>query len=97
MVRSRNINVLSFFDRGPYFRTFTSEVLRHLRLLLGCSSLGLCSSLAIASDHDNAEEGAHNGGPEEHEDDGNANGPNAWRENAVERVVCVDERLESIC
>lgn len=64
-----------------------------LRLLLGCSSLGLGRLLPVALDHDDAQERAHDGGPEQDEDDGNADGPHARWEEILEGVVGVDEGL----
>lgn len=70
-----------------------SRTYESLSLLLGSGGLGLCGLLAVASDHDNTEEGAHDGGAEEDQDDGDANGPDARREDAVEGVVGIDEGL----
>lgn len=64
-----------------------------LRLLLG-GGLGLCGLLAVAANHDDAEEGAHDGGAEEDKDNGDADGPDAGREEVLQRVVVVDEGLE---
>ena len=64
-----------------------------LRLLLG-RGLGLCGLLAVAADHDDAEEGADDGGAEENEDNGDADGPDAGREEVLERMVVVDKGLQ---
>lgn len=77
-----------WLDIVSFSRTYES-----LSLLLGSGGLGLCSLLAVASDHDDAEEGAHDGGTEENQDDGDADGPDARREDAVEGVVGIDEGL----
>lgn len=69
---------------------------RYLRLLLaGGGSLGLGGLLAVAADHDHAEERADDGGAEEDEDDGDANGPDAGEEEVLERVVKVDKGLQA--
>lgn len=65
---------------------------RRLRLLLG-RSLGLGSLLPVASNHDHAQERAHDGGTQENEDNGDSDGPDAGKEEVLERVVIVDERL----
>lgn len=67
-------------------------MLRFLRLLLAGGG-GLGSLLAVASDHDHAEERADDGGAEEDENDGNADGPDAWEEEVLERVIVVDKGL----
>lgn len=66
----------------------------HLRLLLGSGCLGLGSLLTVAADHDHAEERADDGRAQQDEDDGDADGPHARREEVLERVVGVDKRLE---
>lgn len=53
----------------------------------------LQSLFPVASDHDDGEEGADDGGTEENEDDGNADGPDSRWEEAVEWVLFVDEWL----
>lgn len=63
-----------------------------LSLLLS-GSLGLGSFLLVASDHDHADEGADNGGTEEEEDDGDADGPVAREEEVLKGVVLVNEGL----
>lgn len=68
-----------------------------LRLLLRGGSLGLGGLLPIAPDHDHAEERSHDGGAQQDEDDGEADGPDAGREEGVEGVVGVDEGLFFIC
>lgn len=64
-----------------------------LRLLLRGGGLGLGGLLLVALDHDDAEEGAHDGGGEEDEDDGDADGPDARGKKVLEGVVRVDEGL----
>lgn len=62
------------------------------RLLL-CGSLRLGGLLAVASNHDHAQEGANDGGAEENKDDGDADGPDAGEEEVLEGVVVVDKGL----
>ena len=62
-----------------------------LCLLLGGGSLG--SFFPVTPHHDHADKRAHYRGPEEDEEDGDANGPDARREESVEDVVVVDEGL----
>jgi hypothetical protein len=69
------------------------QPLSPLVLLLGSGS-GLGGLLSVASDHDHAEEGAHNSGTKEDDDDGDADGPDAGREEVLERVVIVDKGLK---
>lgn len=57
------------------------------------SRLGLGGLLPIAPDHDDAEEGADDGRAEQDQDDGDADGPDAGREEGVQGVVRVDEGL----
>jgi len=38
---------------------------------------------SVASNHDDGEEGAYDGGEEEYEDDGNADCPDAWRKEGL--------------
>lgn len=64
-----------------------------LRLLLRGGSLGLGGLLLVALDHDDAEEGANDGGGEEDENDGDADGPDARGKEVLEGVVRVDEGL----
>ena len=59
-----------------------------------CLLLGFQSLLAIASDHDEAEEAADDSAAEEEEDDGDANGPDARREEGLEGMRLVDEGLD---
>lgn len=63
-----------------------------LRLLLG-SGFGLCGFLLVAPDHDHADKGADDGGAQEEEDDGDADCPDAGKEEVLEGVVVVDEGL----
>jgi hypothetical protein len=49
--------------------------------------------LAIAPHHDHAEETAHHGAAEQQQDDGDADGPDAGREEGLDRVRVVDEGL----
>ena len=65
-----------------------------LRLLLG-SGLGLSRLLPVASDHDHAQERPHHGRTQEDEDDGDTDGPDAGREEVLERVVVIDKGLET--
>lgn len=66
-------------------------------VLLLAGSLGLCGLLSVASNHDHAEERADNGGAEEDEDNGKANGPDARREEVLQSMVGVDKRLSWTC
>lgn len=50
-------------------------------------------SLAIASNHDHAEETSYYGAAEQEEDDGDADGPDAGREEGLDWVGVVDEGL----
>jgi hypothetical protein len=70
-----------------------TQVRSPLRLLLRGCGLGLGGLLLVALDHDDAEEGAHDGGGEQDEDDGDADGPDARGEEVLEGVVRVDEGL----
>lgn len=63
-----------------------------LGLLLGCR-LGLCCLLLVAVDHDDTYEGTHHGGAQEGEDNRDADGPDAWREDVVERMTWINEGL----
>lgn len=56
--------------------------------------LGFQGLLAIAPDHDEAEEAADDSAAEEEEDDGDANGPDARREEGLEGMRLVDEGLD---
>lgn len=77
----------------PVLTPFPEVVFKcHLRCLL---LLHFERLLAIAPDHDNREERADHGGAKNDEDDGDANGPDAWQEEGVEEVVVVHERLQS--
>lgn len=69
------------------------QVVVHLSLLLGRGGLCLGRRLPVALDHDDAEEGAHDGGAEEDEDDWDSDGPHARWEEVLQRVVGVDEGL----
>lgn len=51
--------------------------------LLFRGGLGLSCLLLVASDHDHGQKRANDGGAEEDEDDGNADGPYARGEEAV--------------
>lgn len=57
------------------------------------SFLGLERLLLIALDHDHAQETAHDSTADKEEDDGNANGPDARREELLDWVRVVDEWL----
>lgn len=65
-------------------------LLRFLRL---CLLLRLQSLFAVAPDHHDAEETAHDGAAEEQEDYGDADGPDSGWEEALDGVVAVDEGL----
>ena len=67
----------------------TNATCRLGRLLLLC----LEGLLAIAPYHDSGEESADNGSGKDNEDDGNADGPDAGREEGLDRVRVVDEGL----
>lgn len=67
-----------------------------LSLLFGGSSLGLRGPLAVASDHDDAEERSHDGRTEQDQDNGNADSPDARREDGVKRVIGIDEGLQEV-
>jgi hypothetical protein len=71
---------------------------RHIGRLIGLlsSSLGLCSLLLVAPNHDHAKERANNSGAEEDDDDGDANSPHAGREEVLERVIVVDKGLKQL-
>ena len=66
----------------------------HLGLLL-CRSFGLGGLLLVAVDHHNADKGAHHGGTQQGQNNGDADGPNTRREEIVERVAGVNEGLDS--
>lgn len=51
--------------------------------------------LPVAPNHDAGEEAADDGAAEQDQDDGDADGPDARREERLERVVFVDEGLQS--
>lgn len=59
----------------------------------GCCSGCFGGLLPVAADHDYAEEGSHHGGAQEDKDHGDADRPDAWGEEVLEGVVCVDEGL----
>lgn len=67
-----------------------------LRLLLRGGGLGLRGLLPVAPDHDDAQEGADDGGAQQDQDDGYADGPLARGEEAVQRVVEVHEGLQKV-
>lgn len=54
-----------------------------LRLLLGRRGLGLGGLLVVAPDHDHGQEGTDDGGTEQDEDHGYADGPDARGEDSV--------------
>jgi hypothetical protein len=70
------------------------QIDRLVGLLSG--SLGLCGLLLVAPNHDHAKEGANNSGTEEDNNDGNANGPDAGREEVLKRVIVVDKGLKQL-
>ena len=49
--------------------------------------------LAIAPHHDDAQETTHDGAAQQQQDDGDADGPDAGREEGLDRVRVVDEGL----
>lgn len=61
--------------------------------LLLCSHLSLCGLLLVASNHNHAQEGPHDSGAQENEDDGNANSPDAGEEELLQRMVMVHKGL----
>lgn len=61
--------------------------------LRGLLLLSLEGLLAVAPYHDNGEEAADDGGEEDDQDDRDANGPDAGKEERVKEVVLVDEGL----
>lgn len=65
---------------------------RHLGLLLS-RSLGLGRLLLVAVDHDDAYEGTNHGRSQEGQDDRDTDGPDARREDVMERVARVDKWL----
>lgn len=72
--------------------SFSLQFLKRLSLLL-CCGFGLGRLLPVAADHDHTEEGTDNGRAEQDEDDGDADGPDPRREEVLEGVVGIDERL----
>lgn len=77
---------------GTCWSVASSFAVVKLRLLLaGGGSLGLGGLLSVASNHDHAEEGADDGGTDEDENNGDADGPDAGEEEVLEGVVIVDE------
>lgn len=71
---------------------------RHVGHLVGLlsSRLGLRSLLLVAPNHDHAKERSNDSGTEEDDNDGDTNGPNARREEVLERVVVVDKGLKQL-
>lgn len=65
---------------------------RHLGLLLG-RGLGLGRLLLVAVDHDDTYEGTDHGRSQESQDNRDSDGPDARREDVMERVARVDKRL----
>jgi hypothetical protein len=83
--------------RTELFRFFSPLLLGFeydLGLLLRRSGLGLGGLLLVAADHDHAEKGAHDGGAEEDQDNGDADGPDTGEEEVLERVAVVDKGQE---
>jgi hypothetical protein len=77
-----------FKSRQKTASTFkTQGLLRLLRL----SRFG--GFFAIAPHHDDAQETAHDGAAQQQQDDGDADGPDAGREEGLDRVRVVDEGL----
>lgn len=64
-----------------------------LRLLAPLRLSRFRSFLAIAPHHDDAQETAHDGAAQQQQDDGDADGPDAGREEGLDRVRVVDEGL----
>jgi hypothetical protein len=64
--------------------------------LRGLLLLGLERLLAVAPYHDNREEGADDGGEQNNQDHGDADGPDAGEEERVQDVVLVDEGLDTL-
>lgn len=64
-----------------------------LRLLLGGGGLCLGGLLAVASNHDHAQERTNDSGTEENEDDRDADSPDTWEEEVLQRVVIIDKGL----
>lgn len=62
-------------------------------LLLRRGSLSLGGLLSAAPNHNNAHKGADNGRAEDGQNNGDANRPDARREEVVQRVVIIDEWL----
>ena len=75
---------------GPLVHPNTVRV-ASLGLLLGGGGLG--GLFLVTPHHDHADEGADDGGGEDYEEDGDADGPVARGEEGVEGVVGVDEGL----
>jgi hypothetical protein len=73
-------------------QTQTTTQLR-LCLLFGGCCLGLCGLLPAAANHHDAEERANNCRAQEREDDGDADCPDARREEVMERMALVDKWL----
>jgi hypothetical protein len=65
------------------------------RSFLGCGGFRFQGSFAIASDHNHAEKGANNGGAKEKKYNWDADGPDAWREEFVQRMIIIDEWLQT--
>ena len=58
--------------------------------------LGLERLLPVAPYHDYREEATDDGGTENDEDDGDADGPDAWQEEGVKDVVVIHEGLHRV-
>lgn len=94
---SRNVSLKRSLPRAfpithPITNPFPSGVFKSLRLLL----LRLCrfgGFLAIAPHHHDAEETPHDGAAEQQKDYGDADGPDAGREEGLDWVGVVDEGL----
>lgn len=81
---------------SPYPTVLVSSPLNDPRssLLLRSCRLGLRGLLFVAVDHHNADKRSHDGGAQESQEDGDADGPDTGREEVMQRVARIDERLE---
>lgn len=96
--RSPNRTDFKYIDQNYTSFLFPSErrLMKYLHplCLLLPSCLCLCRSLSVAPDHNHTQEGPYNSRCEEDKDDGNANCPDSWGEDILERVVRVDKWLQ---
>lgn len=97
---------LSYMERStalslhsPYRYTYAFSFAKahnktHLGLLFPfLRSFRLCCLFSITPYHDYAQETPHHGGPQEDQNDGDANRPHAGREVGMEWMALIDERL----